>query len=105
MESFEEKIEEINRDMGRFDAITELYSETNSSTGKENSLESMTINEIYLKSTQSRAPPSCNLVCHSTIFESTNINTRNTATWKRLARSIPGTDIIMAEAMGSKRSA
>ena len=54
---FEEKLEEINRDLRRFDAITELHSKSNSSMGKENNLESMTINEIFLKSTQLRAAP------------------------------------------------
>ena len=102
---FEEKNEEINQDLGRFNVVMELYSEPNSSTGKENNLESMTINEIFLKSTQSRATPSCqSRVSLSTISENTNINIGNTVTWKRLARSIPGIDVIMAEAVGSKRS-
>ena len=81
---FEEKIEEINGDMGRFDAVTELYSKTNFSTGKENNLESMTINEIYLKSTQSRASPStCQIrVPLSTLPKNTNITIGSTTTWK-----------------------
>ena len=52
---FEEKLEEINRDLRRFDAATEFHSKSNSPTGKENNLESTTINEIFLKSTQSHA--------------------------------------------------
>ena len=66
----------------------------------------MTINEIFLKSTQLHATPSCQPhVPLSTISKNTNINTGNSGTWKRVARSIPGIDVIMAEVMGSKRSA
>lgn len=32
---FEEKIEDIDRDIGRFDAVTKLHSKNISSTGKE----------------------------------------------------------------------
>ena len=66
----------------------------------------MTINEIFLKSTQSRAPShGCPRVPLSILLDTSNINTRNSATWKRLARFIIGTDVIMANAVGSKRSA
>lgn len=103
---FEEKLEEINRDLRRFDAITELHSKSNSSMGKENNLESMTINEIFLKSTQLCAAPSgLSRVPLFTISKTTNINTGNSSTWKRLARSTLGIDVIMAETVGSKRSA
>ena len=54
---FEEKLKEINRDLRKFDVAIEFHSESNSSTSKENNLESMTINEIFLKSTQSCATP------------------------------------------------
>ena len=57
VDPFEEKLEEINRDLWKFNAATKFHSESNSSTSKENNLESMTINEIFLKSTQSRATP------------------------------------------------
>ena len=78
---FEEKLEEINRDLRRFDAITELHSKSNSSMGKENNLESMTINEIFLKSTQLRAAPSgLSHVPLFTISKTTNINTGNSST-------------------------
>ena len=103
---FEEKLEEINRDLRRFDAITELHSKSNSSMGKENNLESMTINEIFFKSTQLHAAPSgLSRVPLFTISKTTNIKTGNSSTWKRLARSTLGIDVIMAETVGSKRSA
>ena len=52
---FEKKLEDINQDLRRFDAVTKFHSESKSPMGKENNLESITINEIFLKSTQSRA--------------------------------------------------
>ena len=98
---FEEKLEEINRDLWKFNAATKFHSESNSSMSKENNLESMTINEIFLKSTQSRATPhSLSRVPLFVIPKTSNINTGNSATWKRLAKSITGTDVIMAEAVG-----
>ena len=69
-------------------------------------MEAVTINEIFLKSIQSRATPSCQSRAPlSTISENTNINIGNTVNWKCLARSIPRTDVIMVKAVGSKRSA
>ena len=101
VDPFEEKLEEINRDLWKFNAATKFHSESNSSTSKENNLESMTINEIFLKSTQSRATPhSLSRVPLFVIPKISNINTGNSATWKRLARSITDTDVIMAKAMG-----
>ena len=105
-ELFEEKLEEINQDLRRFDAATEFHSESNSPTGKENNLELMTINEIFLKFTQSHATshgyPRVPLFV---LPDTSNINTGIQATWKRQARSITSTDVIMADAVGSKRCA
>ena len=50
-ELFEEKLEEIDRNLRKFDAATEFHSKSNSPMGKENNLDSMTINEIFLRST------------------------------------------------------
>ena len=103
---FEEKLEEINRDLRKFDTAIEFHSESNSPTGKENNFQSMTISEIFLKSTQSRATPHGSpRVPLSILPDTSNINTGNSATWKRQARSTIGTDVIMADAVGSKRSA
>ena len=66
----------------------------------------MTINEIFLKSTQSRAPShGCPRVPLSILLDTSNINTRNSAMWKHQARSITSTVVIMADAVGSKKSA
>ena len=105
-ELFEEKIEEINRDLSKFDMVTDFQSKSNSPTGKENILESMTINEIFMKATQARATPSgSNRAPLSVIPDTSNINTANAATWKRQVRYTTGTDVIMEDAVGSKRSA
>nr|POF04611.1 hypothetical protein CFP56_39146 [Quercus suber] len=99
-ELFEEKLEEINRDLRKFDAAIEFHSESNSPMGKENNLES------FLKSTQSGATShGCSCVPLSVLLDTSNINTGNSATWKCQARSITGTYVIMADAVGSKRSA
>ena len=84
VELFEEKLEEINRDLSKFDTTTEFQSESNSPTSKENNLESMTINEIFLKSTQARATPLGSP--HVPLYvlpDTSNVNTENAATWKR----------------------
>ena len=104
-ELFEEIIKEIDQDIGRFKAVVELCSKINSLMGKENNLESMTINEIYLTTTQSRAQPQT-LPDSAPLFallDASNIPTGSAATWKQLARSVTGTNVVMAKAVGSKR--
>ena len=105
-ELFEKKLEDINQDWRRFDAATEFHLESDSPMGKENNLESMTINEIFLKSTQSRATShGCPRAPLSILPDTSKIDTRIQATWKCYARSITGTDVIMADVVGSKRCA
>ena len=77
IELFEEKLEDINRDLRRFDVATEFHLESDSPMGKENNLESMTINEIFLKSIQSRATShGCPRVPLSVLPDTSNIDTR-----------------------------
>ena len=104
-ELFEERIKEIDKDIERFDAKTEFCSKNNSFTGKENNLESMTINEIFLANAQARAQPQKihSQAPLSTLPDTTNIPTKGSATWKRLARDVIGTDVVMTKAVGSKR--
>ena len=105
-ELFEEKLEEINQDLSKLDMAIEFQSESNSPTSKENHLESMTINEIFLKSIQARATPlGSPCVPLSVLPDTSNLNTVNATTWKRQVRSTTGTDVIMVDVMGSKRSA
>ena len=104
-ELFEEKLEEINQDLSKLDMAIEFQSESNSPTGKENHLESMTINEIFLKSIQARATPRGSpYVPLSVLPDTSNLNTVDAATWKRQVRSTTGTNVIMVDVMGSKRS-
>jgi len=105
-ELFEERIKEIDKDIARFDADTDLCSKNNSFTGKENNLESMTINEIFLANAQARAQPQKihSRTPLSTLPDTANIPAKGLATWKRLARDVIGTDVVMSEAVGSKRA-
>ena len=84
----------------------EFQSESNSPTGKENHLESMKINEIFLKSIQARVTPlGSPCVPLSVLPDTSNLNTVNATTWKRQVRSTIGTNVIMVDVMGLKRSA
>nr|POE78747.1 hypothetical protein CFP56_65068 [Quercus suber] len=104
-ELFEERIKEIDKHIGRFDAETNLYSKNNSITGKENKFESMTINEIFLANAQARAQPQKihSRAPLSTLLDTANIPAKGSATWKRLARDVIGIDVVMTEVVGSKK--
>ena len=105
-ELFEEKLEELNQDLSKFDMATEFQSKSNSPKGKENILESMTINEIYMKATQARATSAGSTRAPLYVLPDTsNLNTVNVATWKRQVRYTTSTDVIMEDAVGLKRSA
>ena len=105
-ELFEEKLKEINQDLSKLDMAIEFQSESNSPTGKENHLESMKINEIFLKSIQARVTPlGSPCVPLSVLPDTSNLNTVNATTWKRQVRSTIGTNVIMVDVMGLKRSA
>nr|POE86682.1 hypothetical protein CFP56_52931 [Quercus suber] len=105
-ELFEEKLEEINRELRKFDTVADSQPKSNFPTGKENIVESMTINEMLMKATQARATPSGSTRAPlSVLSDVSNINTVNAATWKRQVRYSTGKDVIMEDAVGSKRSA
>ena len=92
--------------MSKFDTATKFQSKSNSPTGKENISESMTINEIFMKATQARVTPSgSNRAPLYVLLDTSNLNTVNAATWKHQVRYTTGTDVIMEDAMDSKRSA
>nr|POF08348.1 hypothetical protein CFP56_69825 [Quercus suber] len=89
-ELFEEKLEEINRDLRKFDTATEIQPISNSSTGKENFLESMTLNEIFKRASQACATPlGSNRVPLSAIPDTSNTYTKTSATWKRQCKLLP----------------
>ena len=105
VELFEEKLEEINRDLRKFDTATEIQPISNSSTSKENFLESMTLNEIFMRASQTCVTPlGSNRVPFSAIPDTLNTHTVTSATWKRQVRHNSGTDVIMEDAVGLKRS-
>ena len=76
-------------------------------TGKENVFESLTINEILeLGKSQARGQP----LDHSArtplsrVPDVSNIPVMNAATWRHQSRNNTGTDVIMKDIVGSKRS-
>nr|POE54682.1 hypothetical protein CFP56_25042 [Quercus suber] len=86
-ELFEEKLEEINRELRKFDTAADSQPKSNFPTGKENIVESMTINEMLMKATQARATPSGSTRAPLTVLSDvSNSNTVNAATWKRQVR-------------------
>ena len=106
-EQFEEQIKELDHDIHKFDPPPELFTKNMSCTGKENDFESLTINEIFeLGKSQARGQPLDHSVRTplSHIPDVSNITVMNTATWRRQNRSNTGTDVIMEDTVGSKRS-
>ena len=106
-EQFEEQIKELDHDIHKFDPTLELTTKNISCTGKENVFESLTINEIFeLGKSQARGQP----LDHSArtpllhVPNVSNIPVMNTAMWRRQNRITIGTDVIMEDTLGSKRS-
>ena len=106
-ELFKEQIQELDQDINKFDSAPKLSTENISCTGKENNFESLTINEIFeLGRTQACAQP---LHQHTrkpltVLPDTSNLHTVTEVTWKRIARNNTGTDIIMEDVVGTKRS-
>ena len=106
-ELFEEQIQELDRDINKFDSAPKLSTENISCTGKENNFESLTINEIFeLGRTQAHAQPLHQPTRKplSILPDTSNLHTVTEATWKRIAKNNTGTDIIMEGVVGKKRS-
>nr|POE97274.1 hypothetical protein CFP56_74397 [Quercus suber] len=105
-ELFEEQIQEIDRDIHKYDPLPELITKNIACTGKENDFESLTINEIFeMGRSQARGQPlyQPTRTPFSQIPDATNVPVINTATWKRQNRITTGTDVIMEDTVGSKR--
>nr|POE97406.1 f-box protein [Quercus suber] len=106
-ELFEEQIQELDRDIHKYDPLPELITKNIACTGKENDFESLTINEIFeMGRSQARGQPlyQPTRTPLSQIPDATNVPVINTATWKRQNRITTGTDVIMEDTVGSKRS-
>nr|POE46685.1 hypothetical protein CFP56_65723 [Quercus suber] len=105
-ELFEEQIQELDRDIHKYDPLPELITKNIACTGKENDFESLTINEIFeMGRSQARGQPlyQPTRTPLSQIPDATNVPVINTATWKRQNRITTGTDVIMEDTVGSKR--
>ena len=124
-ETFEDKIEEIDRELNKFDPKSELASNkiadtgkekrlesvARADTGKENILEALSIHESTpLVSQDARANQpllkrSATRVPLSVLPDRINIPENKVATWKRINRTDMGTDVIMEDSVGEKRNA
>ena len=103
-----ETFEEIDKELKKFDSDAKVLPKNRACTGKENFLESLSINDsptlftqqacAYYPSATPRIPPS---VLPATLSKLVT----NEGTWKRISRSNIGTNIVMEEAVGEKGSA
>ena len=109
-EIFEERIVEIDKELKRFDQTITSAAKNIANTGKENFLASLSLTDDQPMDTQtsrarqpqilmplSRAPL-------SVIDENTMQKIERGATWKRLNRTEVGTDVVMEDIVGEKRS-
>nr|POE64792.1 hypothetical protein CFP56_75007 [Quercus suber] len=106
-ELFEEQIQEIDRDLCKFEAIRETFLENQGKNNKENILEGLTINKGgSLAKVYSRAHTSTPLQDGPTsvLADISNIPECTTRRWKRLTRAETESDIVMEDAVGEKRS-
>ncbi|KAK9999213.1 hypothetical protein SO802_018816 [Lithocarpus litseifolius] len=108
-EIFKERIEEIDRELKRFDPKINSEAKNIADTGKENILASLSHTDDHPKDTQtSRAqqfqypmPPSRAPL--SVIEENTMQKIERGVTWKRINRTEMGTDVVMEDIVGEKR--
>ena len=106
-ELFEEQIQEIDRELGKFDANREISRDKQGENNKENNLEFLTINEgVSHTKVYSRAHNFPPLKCcpSSALTDISNSPELNTRRWKRVNRAEIESDIVMEDAVGEKRS-
>lgn len=103
---FEARIQEIYRDLCKFELVGEIFVESDNTTKKENILKSVTINErppqakVYTRAAHSKSPTRVPL---SPLSDVSNYNVTHEGRWKRITRTEWGSDTIMEEAVGDKR--
>lgn len=105
-ENFKERIEEIDRELSRYDLSLENILAKNTCTGKENSLDALTINEINPSvDLQTRAIPQPypTWAALADLFDTLNKPQVTEGTWKRLTGHTVGANVIMEDVMGYKR--
>lgn len=101
-ELFEEKLQKIDRDIGIFDPTPESFPKNIQATGKENILDSFSTADvergrIHTLPGQPRLPL-------SVIPDALNVTGSSEGTWKRISRACVGTNVVMEEALRTKRT-
>ena len=104
---FEEVIEDIDKDIRKFDLATSNNAENKACLGKENIPESPSIQDSNEGYSQARAQlnPSLPRAPLGVISDYQNRSMYVEGSWKRITRTETGTDTIMTEAVGEKRLA
>ena len=106
-EIFEEQIQEIDRELSKFEANREHSRDKQGENNKENNLEFLKINgegsstKVYSRSLNSH-PLKCRPA--SALADISNSPELNIRRWKRINRAKTESDIVMEDAIGEKRS-
>ena len=102
---FEEVIEDIDKDIRKFDLAASNNAKNRACLGKENIPESPSIQDSIEEYSQARAQLNPSL-SHAPLGVISNLQNRSThaeGTWKRMTKTETRTDTIMTEAVGEKR--
>ena len=102
---FEEVIEDIDKEIRKFDLAASNIAENRACLGKENIIELPSIKDSNEMHSQARAQlnPSLPGALLAVISNTQNRPVHAEGSWKRVARTEIGTDTIMTEAVGKKR--
>ena len=104
---FEEVIEDIDKEIRKFDLAASNTAENIACLGKENISESPSIqdsNEVYSQA-HAQLNPSLPRAPLAVISDNQNKPVHAKGSWKRIVRTEIGTDTVMTEAVGEKRLA
>ena len=107
-EIFEERIEEIDKELKRFDPTT-TTAKNIAATGKENLQESLSLTDdqpMYTQTSRAQQPFFSSPVTRAPLLvidENTVQKIERVATWKRLNRTEMGTNVDMEDIVGEKR--
>ena len=106
-ELFEERLQEIDRDINKFDTNRESDVEKQRGKNKEELVQQFVVNEraspakVYSRALSS---PISTCGTKAVSLDPTHTSELNARRWKRINRSDMGTDIIMEDAVREKRS-
>nr|POE61223.1 hypothetical protein CFP56_34382 [Quercus suber] len=106
---FEERLAEIDKDLKRYDQELNTDAKNIGGTGRENFLESLSLNTdqpVYTQPSCAQQHPILMPLSRaplSAIDENNVKNLQRGATWKRLNRTEGGTDTVMEDIVGEKR--